>query len=138
MKTTKVFFATMLVACFTIATMMVVYAQAQKGKPWTISQKYKDLKNPVKTSDASIQEGMSQYRKDCAKCHGKEGLGDGPKGKMLETFPGNFTIAEFQAETDGEIFFQSKMGRGEMPSYENKLEDNEIWNIVNYIRTLKK
>jgi cytochrome c553 len=30
------------------------------------------------------------------------------------------------------------MGRGEMTKYEGKLSDDDIWNIVNFMRTLKK
>ncbi len=47
-------------------------------------------------------------------------------------------IDKYQGQTDGEHFYKTKFGRGEMPKYENKVPDTEIWNIVNYMRTFKK
>jgi mono/diheme cytochrome c family protein len=138
MKTMKSIIAVSLTVCFAIMLMAMMSAQPAKGKPWDIPAKYKDMKNAVKSTDASVQAGELLYRKNCASCHGKTGIGDGIKAKNLETFPGDFTTAEFQGQADGVLFYQSKFGRNEMPKYENKIEDNDIWNMVNYIRTLKK
>jgi len=71
-------------------------------------------------------------------CHGKTGLGDGVKARSLKDFPGDFSKADFQKQSDGDLFYETKTGRGEMPKYEGKLTDDDIWNIVNYMRTLKK
>jgi mono/diheme cytochrome c family protein len=81
---------------------------------------------------------LDLYTKNCASCHGKAGLGDGVKARALKTFPGDFSKTDFQGQTDGDHFYKSKMGRGEMPKYEGKLADNDIWNLVNYMRTFKK
>ncbi|MCK5078398.1 MAG: cytochrome c, partial [Bacteroidales bacterium] len=71
-------------------------------------------------------------------CHGNKGLGDGPKAKQLETFPGSFATETFQDDTDGEMYFKSIIGRDEMPNYEKKITDDEDrWAIINYLRTLK-
>jgi mono/diheme cytochrome c family protein len=96
------------------------------------------MKNPVAQSAASTKTGLDLYTKNCASCHGKTGLGDGVKARALKTFPGDFSKADFQGQTDGDHFFKTKTGRGEMPKYEGKLADNDIWNLVNYMRTLKK
>ena len=107
-------------------------------KPWVVSANFKTMKNPIATSDASIKAGQVLYAKTCAACHGKTGLGDGPKAKSLKTAPSNYTKAESQNQTDGEHFYKTKTGRGDMPKYEGKLSDDDIWNIVNYVRTFKK
>ncbi|MRR21112.1 cytochrome c [bacterium] len=96
------------------------------------------MANPVAKDDASVKAGLASYSKNCASCHGKTGLGDGPKGRMTKTFPGDFSAAAFQAYADGEMFYQTKFGRGEMPAYDKKVPDTEIWSIINYMRTLKK
>ena len=137
MKTMKLVIKVLFIACFTVLLTSTITGQ-QKGKPWDIPAKYKDMKSEVKTSDASVKSGEAVYKKNCASCHGKTGLGDGPKAKTLETFSGNFSSAEYQKETDGTIFYQIKFGRDEMPKYDKKLEDTEMWDIVNFIRTLKK
>jgi mono/diheme cytochrome c family protein len=81
---------------------------------------------------------MAIYTKNCASCHGKAGLGDGVKARALKNSPGDFSKAEFQSLSDGDVFYKTKTGRDEMPKYEGKLTDDDIWNIVNYMRTLKK
>jgi mono/diheme cytochrome c family protein len=125
------------IACVAIMLMAMMSGQGEKGKPWDIPAKYKDMKSAVKSSPESIQAGEALYKKNCASCHGKAGLGDGPKAKTLETFPGDFSSAAFQGQTDGTLFYQTKFGRDEMPKYDKKIEDSDIWNIVNFMRTLK-
>lgn len=138
MKTMKTIFTGLSIAILAISVTSMVSAQPKKGKPWDIPAKYKEMKSAVKTSDASVKAGDAAYKKNCASCHGKAGAGDGTKAKTLETFPGNFGSADFQGQSDGVIFYQTKFGRNEMPKYDKKIEDNDIWNIVNYLRTLKK
>lgn len=133
MKTMKLFLAAVTLVAFTAT----VSAQ-EKPKPWPVPDKEKNMKNPVAKGDASNKAGMALYNKNCASCHGKAGLGDGVKARALKTFPGDFSKADYQNQTDGELFTKTKTGRGEMPKYEGKLADNDIWNIVNYTRTFKK
>jgi mono/diheme cytochrome c family protein len=106
--------------------------------PWVIDAKYKTMKNPVKVDATSIANGKALWIKNCASCHGKTGLGDGVKARTIETFSGDFSAAAFQSETDGEIFGKTKLGREEMPKYDGKIPDAEIWAMVNYMRTFKK
>jgi mono/diheme cytochrome c family protein len=74
----------------------------------------------------------------CQSCHGKKGKGDGPKAAQLDTECGNFTTAEFQKQPDGSLFYKTSEGRKDMPSYKKKIPDaNDIWAVVNYLRTLK-
>lgn len=116
----------------------VMDAQQKKGEPWTIPAEYKKMANPVPKDDVNLKLGASSWAKNCASCHGKTGLGDGPKGRMTKTSPGNFSSAEFQALADGDMFYQTKTGRGEMPAYDKKVPDNEMWAIVHHMRTFKK
>lgn len=124
---------------FTGAAVLVLSATlVAQPKPWTVPANFKSMKNPVAKSEASNKSGMDLYNKNCSSCHGKAGLGDGVKARALKTFPGDFSKAEFQSQTDGDHFYKTKTGRGEMPKYEGKLADNDIWNMVNYMRTFKK
>lgn len=125
---------------FTLTILLAVASivNAQKAKPWDAPEKFKTMKNPVKSDDASIKAGKTLFDKNCASCHGKTGLGDGPKARGLETFPGDFSKADFQKLPDGELFFKTKTGREDMPKYEGKIDDEGLWQIVNYMRTFKK
>jgi len=107
-------------------------------KPWVVPANFKTMKNPVAIGDASTKAGLALYTKNCASCHGKAGLGDGVKARSLKQFPGDFSKADYQKQSDGDLFYKTKFGRDEMPKYDGKLSDDDIWNIVNYMRTLKK
>lgn len=120
------------------AFMLVAISLSAQPKPWVVPANFKSMKNQVAQSEASTKAGMAVFSKNCASCHGKTGLGDGIKARALKDFPGDFTKAEFQNLTDGELFYKTKTGRGEMPKYEGKLTDDDIWNTINYLRTFKK
>jgi len=109
-----------------------------KQTPWVIDAKYKAMKNPVKADATSIAAGKELWNKNCASCHGKTGLGDGVKARTLETPAGDFSSAAYQSQTDGELFGKTKVGRDEMPKYDGKIVDEDIWHMVNYTRTFKK
>ncbi len=136
-RSIKVFSVMFVTAAFAFMS-VTANAQQKKGEPWVIPAEYKKMANPVAKDDASVKAGMTAYNKNCASCHGKTGLGDGPKGRMTKTFPGDFSGAAFQAYTDGEMFYQTKFGRDEMPAYDKKIPDTEIWSMIHYMRTLKK
>jgi mono/diheme cytochrome c family protein len=137
MKTRILFTVMMALATFTFLAFTLPQDQKQ-GAPWEIPAEYKKMENPHK-GDASLDRlGRSAYSKHCRSCHGNAGKGDGPRARSLETFPGDFSSAEFQAHTDGELYYMSIIGRDEMPNFEGSIPDSEErWAIVNYLRTLK-
>ncbi|MBL0181292.1 MAG: cytochrome c [Chitinophagaceae bacterium] len=107
-------------------------------KPWPVPDAYKNKANPVKADAESIANGKSLYNTHCKSCHGTKGKGDGPKASQLDTECGDFTKATFQAQTDGALFYKTLEGRKDMPSYKKKIpEANDIWAVVNYLRTMK-
>ncbi len=112
--------------------------QAGQQEPWVVPDEFKNMKNPVMANDSSMKAGKLLYDKHCASCHGKIGLGDGIIAGNLETFPGDFSGCDYQGQTDGEHFYKTKFGRGDMPKYENKIPDMDIWHMVNYMRSFKK
>jgi mono/diheme cytochrome c family protein len=111
---------------------------AFQPKPWAVPDKYLAMKNPVPSSVESIKDGKDLYVTHCNSCHGKKGKGDGTKAAQLETECGDFTTAAFAKEPDGALFYKMSEGRKDMPSFKKKIPDaNDMWNVVNYIRTLK-
>lgn len=110
------------------------------NEPWDIPAKYKAMKSTIKAGDPSINTvGKELYNQHCRSCHGSKGLGDGPKAKNLKTSCGDFSAKAFQDQADGVIYYQSFVGRDEMPNFEKKITDEgDRWAVVYYIRTLKK
>jgi len=108
------------------------YAQDE----WVVPDKYEKMTNPTDPS-VDLDIGKELYAKHCQSCHGKKGLGDGKKADDVEGDLGDFSSAEFQAQSDGAIFYKSYIGRNDMPNYEKKIPDEgDVWLVVNYIRTL--
>jgi mono/diheme cytochrome c family protein len=97
------------------------------------------MKNPVASSTSSIAAGRKIYQKSCQFCHGPKGLGDGsqaPPGVKV----GNLADGKWEyGASDGEIFAVIKNGIGpkfDMPGLKGKLPDNDIWHLVNFVRSL--
>jgi mono/diheme cytochrome c family protein len=112
-------------------------AQQADRKPWPVPEASKKVANPVKKTTDNLNLGKQLYAQQCKSCHGKAGEGDGPKAAELKTFPGDFTTADFHAQTDGEIFYKTSEGREDMPSFKKKIGNTEdIWALVVFIRTL--
>lgn len=125
-----------LLAVFVVALFYAQSASAQ-AKDWVVPDKYKKMENPVKADKESIAKGKTLWNLHCKSCHGKDGLGDGPKAANLDTPAGDFTTAAFKKQTDGALFYKSWIGRDEMPNYEKKIPDKEdVWHLVNFMRTL--
>jgi mono/diheme cytochrome c family protein len=120
------------------AILVISISLAAQPKPWVVPANFKSMKNPVTLSDASTKTGQALFVKTCSSCHGKTGLGDGVKARTLKEFPGDFSKPDFQVQSDGDHFYKTKTGRGDMPKYEGKLSDDDIWNIFNYMKTFKK
>lgn len=96
-------------------------------------------KNPVAADAASVATGKQIYEKNCASCHGQTGNGDGKMGAELNPKPSNLAAGEWKhGSTDGEIFAVIKAGvKGTgMKSFNSKLTEHQIWDVVNYVRTL--
>ncbi len=112
---------------------MAFMAEPSQGSTWVVPDKYKTMKNPVKFDKTAA---ATLYSTHCKSCHGKEGLGDGPKAAQLDTKSGDFSAATFQKQPDGALFYKTLEGRDDMPSFKKKLPDeNDIWQLVHYMRT---
>ncbi|NJK96345.1 MAG: c-type cytochrome [Bacteroidales bacterium] len=116
-KTLKFLAATASIALALVILMSFINFQP---KPWEVPANYKTMKNPVKSTPESIASGKALYNQHCASCHGKKGLGDGPKARTLDTPSGDMSGTAYQGQTDGEHFYKTKFGRGDMPKYDKK------------------
>ena len=121
-----------------MASLAFTSINSNQAKPWPVPDASKNKANPLKGDAASIATGKTLYSTHCKSCHGTKGKGDGTKAALLDTECGDFTSAAFQAQTDGAMFYKTMEGRKDMPSFKKKIPDaEEVWAIVNYMRTLK-
>ncbi|MGH8743969.1 MAG: c-type cytochrome [Burkholderiales bacterium] len=91
--------------------------------------------NPVPADAASIARGKKSFQTNCAVCHGTSGRGDGPAGAALNPRPAN--LREMVEEhSDGDFAWKIANGRGPMPAWKSVIKENQIWDLVNFIRSL--
>ena len=94
--------------------------------------------NPVKPTSESLAKGKKLYGFDCAMCHGANGDGKGDMASDMKNVT-DFTKPDaLKSRTDGELFYVIRNGKGEMPPEGDRAKDDDIWNMVNYIRSLAK
>ncbi len=95
--------------------------------------------NPVKPTPESIDKGKKLYSYDCAMCHGDNGEGKGEvavdEKYDLKDLRDPATLKD---RTDGELFQIIKSGKPHMPPEGTRLSNNDLWNVVNYVRSLSK
>ena len=117
---------------------LFAFTFSDQSKDWDIPAKYLKMTNPTDPDDdEALDIGKDLYNKHCKSCHGKEGYGDGSKAAEVEGDLGDFSSEEFQAQSDGELFYKSYIGRDDMPNYEKKIPDEEdMWYVISYVRSL--
>ncbi|TNE55016.1 MAG: cytochrome c [Bacteroidetes bacterium] len=135
----KHLFSLLFIAGFALVITTAFESRSNANDPWVVPSKYQNMKNPVTADKESLSIGKSLYTKHCKSCHGTKGLGDGTKAAQLKTKCGDFSSADFQGQTDGSLFYKTSEGRDDMPSFKKKIPVKEdIWHVVNYMRTFAK
>jgi mono/diheme cytochrome c family protein len=95
--------------------------------------------NPTKAAPESIALGKKAYGTDCAMCHGKTGAGDGDLAVDMKLKLKDYRDAAALKEmTDGEIYTIILNGKGQMSGEEGRMKPGQIWDVVNYVRSLGK
>ena len=98
------------------------------------------IKNPVAATPQSIAAGQETYRKSCAPCHGIKAEG-GSGNDLIPASPDLTDEMWDHGSTDGAIFDNIKNGVApdfNMTPWKDQLKDDEIWNVVNYLRSIAK
>ena len=121
-----------------LATAAAAGAQEHPAAP----QEHADaqaLENPVEATRASLATGRQRYVFLCRQCHGNRGRGDGDMSHAGGT-PSDFTDDVWQhGASDGEIFTVIRDGvSADMQGYGNQLRDEDIWHLVNYVKSLSR
>jgi mono/diheme cytochrome c family protein len=97
---------------------------------------YKKLKNPMPYTKKSIARGRNFFIRVCAQCHGPDGKAE--IDVIADATDLTKPIMYYSGTTDGEIFRSIKEGAGvSMPPYKTEIKkENDMWHLVNFIRSL--
>ena len=88
-------------------------------------------------STRAADDAASLFKTKCAACHAPDGSGSTETGKKLGT--PDLRSDEVQKQTDAQLIDATANGKGKkMPAYKDKLTDDQIKQLVGYIRELGK
>jgi mono/diheme cytochrome c family protein len=124
------------VVLFGIAVSSASGPTPQEAAPATASGQ----KNPVKPTEKSQARAKELYTMDCAVCHGDNGNGKTDLAKDMQLTLDDWTDPKtLAAKSDGELFNIIRNGKDKMPPEDlGRAKDDEVWNLVIYIRDLSK
>lgn len=104
--------------------------------------------NPFPITAKGLAVGKELYTINCAICHGEKGDGAGylvrdpdpakgdPGGKYPAA-PANFLLDTFLLSSNGRFYHSIMYGKNVMGGYNDKLNFEERWQVIHYIRSLQ-
>jgi cytochrome c5 len=106
---------------------------AQSPVPvWVVPDEAKEKVCPFQFTPETVKNGENVFQKNCKSCHGDPGKQNWAK---IVPPPGDPASADFQKQTDGEMFFKVTSGKAPMPQFGNILSDEERWQVISYLRS---
>ena len=109
-----------------------------QGADWTIPANAAELKSPVTSTPEVLKRGTSIFESRCRPCHGPEGKGNGPLSDPAH--PAADLTAGVKADwpADGVLFYRVWNGKKPMPAFKSELSQEEVWTVLEYVKTLKR
>jgi mono/diheme cytochrome c family protein len=104
-----------------------------------VPEPYVGALNEVQADEESIQRGAVIYTSLCISCHGEDGMGTGPAGAELNPTPAPIART---SQMLGDAYLLWRISEGgvpfqtQMPVWKDTLSQQQIWDVVNYVRAL--
>ena len=108
---------------------------------WDLPATADQEKNPLAGDAKAIADGKQLFDKNCQRCHGPGGKGDGPDADPDSQQDMDLTNAKRATRNpDGVVFYKVWNGRKKpkMPAFKEELSSEQIWTIVSFVQTLRK
>lgn len=104
-----------------------------------VPEDYRGQASTITIDQQAIGQGATLYAEHCASCHGLTGQGDGEAGRSLSPSPALLAhMIRTPMAVDEYLFWTISEGGArfetDMPAHKDKLQPNEIWKIVAFMR----
>lgn len=96
-----------------------------------------DDAEPAELRQVLLERGRERFNIYCSVCHGRTGDGDGMIVQRGFRRPPTYHSERLRQSADGHFFDVITTGFGAMVSYANRIEVEDRWAIVAYIRALQ-
>lgn len=123
------------------STAATVQEPAPRPGGWTLPPNAADEKNPFAGDPKAIEAGKVLFKKQCERCHGPGGKGDGKDADPDVQQDMDLTVARRAARNpDGVVFYKMWNGRAKpkMPAVKDDLTKEQAWQIVSFVQTLRQ
>ena len=107
------------------------------ANPWAAPPEAKERRSPLLALPKVIAEGKANYGVLCEGCHGPRADGAGPIAMKASIPVADLTTPQVQQQSDGELFWKLSHGYGAMPMWRDVLSDNDLWQLIAFIRGFK-
>lgn len=119
----------------------ILVACQVNGPGAAVPDEYAGLENPFQGDEEAAAAGMAIYEDRCIRCHGVNGLGQGPAAENLNPPPSDLVFAANTQDEDYLFWRIVEGGQGDpisssMPSFSSVLDANQIWQVITYIQQL--
>ncbi len=88
------------------------------------------------SNNANGSKGQNIFGEQCVGCHGTDGRAQTEVGKKVQA--ADLTSSAVQQQSDSQLEKVIKDGKAKMPSFDQKLSDDEIRAVLAYVRRLGK
>jgi mono/diheme cytochrome c family protein len=128
-------FAPWVIVAFASALAAPLAAQSSE---WTIPSDAAQVKSPLSRTPSVLKQGQNIFKSRCQQCHGADGAGHGPASDPDHP-AANLTEASNATDNfDGVLFYKVWNGRKPMPAFKTELTPNEVWSVIEYVKSLRK
>jgi len=130
-----------LLSCSGSGTQTAFFGQEEPASIPDVPEQYTGLRNPYVEDPDEIAAGEILYEANCAACHGVTGEGDGPASGGISPPPGNLA-SRHPTMSDSYVFWRISEGglmepfNSIMPGWKGLLDEQSIWQIITYMRTM--
>jgi mono/diheme cytochrome c family protein len=127
----RLFLSCLAASLLFLALAAIAQEAGSADKNWVAPSDAAAKQNPQSGKPDSVTAGQKIFLRSCAECHGEDGTG-------LQEGVSNLQSSDVQKQSDGALFWKISTGNVKkgMPAFA-KLEENDRWSVVSYLRTLK-
>ena len=105
-----------------------------------LPQAYAGVRDPLPNSREKLSRGAGVFERNCASCHGLNGLGSGPEAFALVPAPADLAWLRNAPKARSEPYTYWAIAEGgqqfdsDMPAFKGRLSKKDMWSVIAYIR----